>query len=268
MKQPPKIPDGYEKRSFLRFADQIDLIRLRAEVAAISDGGWRSPMHAIHSHTESLILRGGAAGETSDVGSVEGEDSPWLGSSPYMRHLLSEHGPFGRAASAYCFRTAPFGKSSRHVDQGAFWQDTYRIHIPIITNAEALILVQGRALHLAAGHAWSFDNQAHHAVVNGAEARTHLLLDVPFNPKLQLALDKAELIEGEDAPALWQSLGNAAVERKVVYPGSEEARSIISKLVAKGKSPEQIAKTLNQLGTPAPKAGASWTVEAVETFTA
>jgi len=54
-----------------------------------------------------------------------------------------------------------------------------RIHVPIVTNEQAIMFNNGRWYHMPAGQAWYFDTSSIHAVENGGdEHRIHLAVDV------------------------------------------------------------------------------------------
>jgi hypothetical protein len=57
-----------------------------------------------------------------------------------------------------------------------------RVHVPIVTNAGAVMLVAGKEYHLEAGHAYLFDISKPHAIRNdGKASRIHLMFDVVKN---------------------------------------------------------------------------------------
>jgi Aspartyl/Asparaginyl beta-hydroxylase len=149
-----------------------------------------------------LLLRGGRDGTTDDfIG--ESIDAEILAGLPYIAWLLDDAGPFGRARYAFVFRMKPTGVARPHIDGESAWIETVRIHIPITTNDESFLLSEGRSKHLAVGEAWTFDNQAMHAAVNGATVRTHLIMDVPRNPKLEALLANASWDPGTEDPHRW-----------------------------------------------------------------
>lgn len=56
--------------------------------------------------------------------------------------------------------------------------DRFRIHIPIITNESAYLIINGARLHLPVGHLWKLDPVHRHGACNfGAEPRVHVLVD-------------------------------------------------------------------------------------------
>lgn len=78
-------------------------------------------------------------------------------------------------------RIAPGGQSLEHVDTGAWWQDKFRIHIPVKTNPFAIFTSGGVSVHMAAGSCWLLNTKdyIHSAANNGDDDRIHLVIDVP-----------------------------------------------------------------------------------------
>lgn len=73
----------------------------------------------------------------------------------------------------------------------------FRLHVPIVTNPNAHIVMPGSAIHLTRGNLWKLNpHSAIHSACNfGSEPRIHLMLDCYVNEALQ------KLIDGEGLPA-------------------------------------------------------------------
>lgn len=70
------------------------------------------------------------------------------------------------------------GRIANHTDGGASLHFVHRLHLPVITNTDALFTVGDETRHLAAGEVWEINNCRSHGVCNGgASARVHLILD-------------------------------------------------------------------------------------------
>ncbi len=65
--------------------------------------------------------------------------------------------------------------------------ERYRLHVPIVTNAQAHIVMPGRRIHLSRGYLWKLNpKEAIHSASNfGSEPRIHLMLDCYQNEKLK-----------------------------------------------------------------------------------
>jgi hypothetical protein len=195
---------SYEKRSFLRLPVSIDVDRLLADYSLILPLAFSTSHWNTHCSSDMLLLRGGNSGTEEDFCCDDSTDSEVLANLEYLRWLLDASGPFGRATYAFIFRMKPMGISRPHVDGSPAWKAPFRIHVPITTNEEAFLLSEGRSKHIAVGEAWTFDNQVRHAVVNGNTVRTHLIMDVLPNPKLDALLANSVWDQGIPDPERWE----------------------------------------------------------------
>ena len=195
---------SYQKRSFLKLPVSIDVDRLLADYFLIPPLAFSTSHWNTHCSSEMLLLRGGHSGTQEDFYCDESSDSEVLAKLEYLRWLLDESGPFGRATYAFIFRMKPMGVSRPHVDGNSAWEAPFRIHVPITTNDEAFFLSEGRSKHIAVGEAWTFDNQVQHGVVNGNTVRAHLIFDVLPNPKLDALLANSDWDPGLPDPARWE----------------------------------------------------------------
>jgi len=209
---PPDPPGDpiFTKRSFLKLPVPIDLPRLLAEYLSIPDEAWGVSHWDVHCSIDVLLLRGGVKGTPDDFVTEDIGNNPILASLPYLSSLLAPEGPFGGTTYAFVFRTRPKGITRIHWDDDAAWCRTFRIHIPIISNPDAVLLAETRAMHFGVGEAWTFDNQSMHSVVNGDSTRVHLIIDVLPNPKLRELLERARFDPGRSAPELWERTGGRA----------------------------------------------------------
>jgi hypothetical protein len=194
----------YQKRSFLKLPVSIEVDRLLADYSRIPPLAFTTSHWDTHCSSDMLLLRGGHSGTEEDFCGDESTDSEVLANLEYLRWLLDASGPFGRATYAFIFRMKPMGVSRPHVDGSAAWKAPFRIHVPITTNEDAFLLSEGRSKHIAVGEAWTFNNQVQHAVVNGNTVRTHLIMDVLPNAKLDALLANAVWDQGMPDPARWE----------------------------------------------------------------
>ncbi len=261
------LPQNYQKRSFLRFDCDPDIETLLKEFNSIDQSVWQSTYWgSIHCSIGMLLLRGGDKGNELDFFSEEVFDMPILKDLPYIQHLVGEDGPFGRAHYAFIFKMKPNGVTLTHQDVIEKWFDMYRIHIPIITNPGAHLIVDERSQHLAVGHAWSFDNQSDHGVVNGEHERVHLILDVPYSEKMAGQIDAADCLPGERVE---QHVAKISGTQQAVssYPGDDFMRNGIQTMRAQGSSSEQIAMFINSKKIPTKSYPVSlWDAEMVDSL--
>jgi hypothetical protein len=202
MLEPASLPP-LAKRSFLKLPVTVDVQTLLAEYNSIPRDAWSTSHWNIHCSSNMLLLRGGSTGTAEDFTTSEVEDRPVLARLPYLRSLIGEGGPFGDTTYAFLFRMKPLGVARPHVDNHHAWLTPFRVHVPITTNDGAFLLADGRAKHFAVGDVWTFDNQSIHAVVNGDSVRTHLIIDVPPNARLEHLVNSASWDPGEPDLASW-----------------------------------------------------------------
>jgi hypothetical protein len=194
---PRDLDAACKKRSFLKLPVSIDTARLVQEFGQVPEEAWGVSYWEVHCSVDVLLLRGGKRGTEEDfLISHEVANTPILDKLPYIASLLVPEGPFGGAAHASIFRTKPNGVTQAHVDDHEVWNKTVRIHIPIVTNDGAFLMVDERAKHLEIGEVWTLDNQEWHAVVNGNSQRVHLAFDVNPNPKLAELMTNATFDPG------------------------------------------------------------------------
>lgn len=66
-----------------------------------------------------------------------------------------------------------------HIDIYWFHRESRRIHIPIITNSDAILTFENRNYHLKLGKVYDINNRILHSGVNGGSSdRIHLILDM------------------------------------------------------------------------------------------
>lgn len=244
------LPEKYQKRSFLRFDCNIDLEKLRSEYTQLGADIWQtSYWGSIHCSIGMLLLRGGNKGTEFDFFSDRVFDQPILKELPYISNLISKDGPFGEATYAFIFKMRANGVTLKHKDMIDKWFDMYRIHIPIITNKEAHLIVNNYSQHLTSGYAWTFNNQQEHGVVNGNEERVHLIFDVPYSDQIADQIDKSTLLSGKHIDSHIQRISQNK-EATLSYPGDEFIRNGIRTLVSRGVSYSQIAEIMNAKHIP------------------
>ena len=244
------IPIQYTKRSFRRFAEKIDLEKLRNDFHRIPDEEWSASYWGdIHCSVGMLLLRGGKTGAQEDFYCDSVYDHPVLKRLDYIRSLIAEDGPFGGAKYAFIFRMNPGGVTLVHRDTMEQWFQMYRIHIPIFTNPGAFLISSSRSQHFGAGYAWSFDNQSRHGVVNGDEERVHLIFDVEWNDRLRAQVESSEILAGDYV----EKHVDAIHSKKRAIPsyfGDPVIRGGIQKLRARGLNDEQIVQFFNAKKVP------------------
>lgn len=183
----------------VRLALRIDAARLRAEFEALPAelGGSRGGRVGVHNQAEAVFLRGHAPAE----GDKPIEDREALAHAPYARHLIHELVPAPPLRCLFA-KLRPQGYVAPHVDRGAYFARTMRLHFPVITNPEAVMFCHGDVYRMLPGEVWALNNLAQHAVLNKhpSDARTHMICDFVPTPALLEMIAAGERGLGEREP--------------------------------------------------------------------
>ena len=87
-----------------------------------------------------------------------------------------------RVARVMLIELAPRSRIAEHRDEGGYAEATERYHLPITTNPDCIVHINGEFAHLEPGDVWWFDKHSPHSVVNmGREPRVHMVMDL-FRP--------------------------------------------------------------------------------------
>ncbi|MFC5182561.1 aspartyl/asparaginyl beta-hydroxylase domain-containing protein [Actinomadura harenae] len=173
-----------------------DADRLAAEVEALRALTWRAQRSygqegqrgTAEIDWRILPLRspGGDPARTDPGGAglVPHADTPYLERTPYIAELLA-----GVPAPLRAVRLMALGPGVRcheHRDGkcGYPW-GAMRLHVPVVTNPDAVVVIGGEERHWDAGRLWFGDFDRPHHVRNGGDApRVHLVIDVGLTPEL------------------------------------------------------------------------------------
>jgi len=174
---------------FYRLPIQIDIERLRAEVAGFAESEWYShPTGYPGNAAIRLISVGG--GENDEVGGVM-RPTPQLMRCAYLRQVLASFGVVW--SRTRLMRLAPGAVVPEHCDVNYHWAKRVRIHIPVETDPSVSFTSGGVAVHMEAGQAWVFDNWRNHGVRNdSAKRRIHLVADTAGNAAFWDFVERAQ----------------------------------------------------------------------------
>ncbi len=102
--------------------------------------------------------------------------TPFLESCHYMRQVLSALGvTLGRTR---LMRLSGHAEVTKHADQGYYWADRMRVHLPVVTQPTVRFECGDAHVNMAAGEVWIFDTWRQHRVLNDSgEERIHLVAD-------------------------------------------------------------------------------------------
>ncbi|MFI6523020.1 aspartyl/asparaginyl beta-hydroxylase domain-containing protein [Spirillospora sp. NPDC050679] len=173
-----------------------DAERLAAEARALRSATWRAQraygQDGLAARTEVdwriLSLRGpGGDPDRTDPGGaglVPHADTPHLERAPYTAEVL--RGVPAPLRSVRLMALGPGARVHEHRDGkcGHRW-GALRLHVPVITNPGAVVVIGGEERHWDAGRLWFGDfDRPHHVRNGGAEPRVHLVIDTMVTPAL------------------------------------------------------------------------------------
>lgn len=160
---------------FIQLPLRFDAPALAGEITALGESAWKP--HPQGFPGNSMLPLVAVEGEP-DNESFAGEmrPTPHLMRCPYLvRTLASLGATVGRTR---LMRLSGQAEVTRHADQGYYWVDRVRVHVPVLTQPTVRFECDGEVIHMAAGECWIFDTWRSHSVQNDAnEARIHLVCD-------------------------------------------------------------------------------------------
>lgn len=136
--------------------------------------------------------------DAGGAGLVEHADTPRLAGTRALAALLADF-PLP-LLGVRLMALGPGARSAEHRDAkcGPPW-GLVRLHVPIVTNPGALVVIDGTEYHWTAGGLWFGDfNRSHHVRNEGTETRVHLVLDCRTGPALRelLPAEAAGMADG------------------------------------------------------------------------
>ncbi len=181
-----RLPPVRKPTTVLRLG-RVDASALVDVAGRLSDEAWRRADstkendYACFYHTRHVVFR-----------FIVGNRDPrtfysnpgWHVWRPWLEPLME------RVAGVYGFRRPVFPKAmlarleagqriDTHSDGDGSHPLVHKIHVPLQTNPEAVLIVDGARVHLSAGYAWEVNNLVPHGVVNGgAGDRIHFIFEV------------------------------------------------------------------------------------------
>ena len=180
---------------FIQLPLQFDANALAAEVDALGEAVWRDhPQKFPGNSMLPLLAAGGEPGNESFIGEMA--PTPELLRCPYLLQTIASLGAVvGRTR---LMRLAGQAEVTRHVDQGYYWTDRVRVHVPIVTQPTVRFECGGATINMAAGECWIFDTWREHKVENDASrSRIHLVVDTVGGLRFWDLVDKGRT---HDAP--------------------------------------------------------------------
>ncbi|HVI58129.1 MAG TPA: aspartyl/asparaginyl beta-hydroxylase domain-containing protein [Luteimonas sp.] len=160
---------------FIQLPLRFDAAALAAEVAAIDEACWLPhPQQFEGNSMLPLVAVDGEPANESFAGPMR--PTPHLLACPYLMQVVASLGV--TAGRSRLMRLSGHAEVTRHVDQGYYWAERVRVHVPIVTQPTVRFECGGATVNMAAGECWIFDTWRLHNVVNDAvQSRIHLVVD-------------------------------------------------------------------------------------------
>lgn len=160
---------------FIQLPLLFDAAILEAEINAIAEAEWRPHPQGFPGNSMlPLVAANGDPDDESFAGTMR--PTPYLERCAYMSQVFASIG--ATAGRSRLMRLAGQAEVTRHADQGYYWAERVRVHVPIVTQPTVRFECGGEAINMAAGECWIFDTWRQHCVNNDAtRARVHLVID-------------------------------------------------------------------------------------------
>lgn len=173
---------------FIQLPIAFDATALADELAGVPEADWRAHPQGFPGNSAlPLISVDGDPADDGFAGSMR--PTPHLARLPYLRRVLGElGGVWGRTR---LMRLSGQAEVSPHVDQGHYWAERLRVHVPITTQPGVRFCCGDGEVHMAAGECWIFDTWRLHRVLNATDAqRIHLVADTVGGEGLWALIDR------------------------------------------------------------------------------
>lgn len=160
---------------FVQLPLLFDAEALAAEINAIDEASWRPHPQGFPGNSMlPLVAVDGDPDNESFAGVMR--PTEFLRRCPYLSQVFASTGTVvGRSR---LMRLAGQAEVTRHADQGYYWAERVRVHVPIVTQPTVRFECGGEVINMAPGECWIFDTWRQHSVLNDAtQSRVHLVLD-------------------------------------------------------------------------------------------
>lgn len=160
---------------FIQLPLLFDTDVLAQEIAALGESAWKPhPQGFAGNSMLPLLAVGGDPDNEAFAGPMR--PTPHLHRCRYLQQLLASLG--ASVGRTRLMRLAGQAEVIRHADQGYYWAERVRVHVPIVTQPTVQFDCDGQTINMAAGECWIFDTWRQHRVLNDAvQSRIHLVCD-------------------------------------------------------------------------------------------
>ena len=160
---------------FIQLPLRFDAEVLAREVLAIDESQWLPHPQGFpgNSMLPLVAVEGDPANESFD-GPMR--PTPHLRACPYLQQVIASLG--ATVGRSRLMRLSGQAEVKRHIDQGYYWAERVRVHVPIVTQPTVRFECGDATINMAAGECWIFDTWRLHSVINDAvQSRIHLVVD-------------------------------------------------------------------------------------------
>lgn len=160
---------------FIQLPLLFDAGLLAAEIDALGESVWKPHPQGFPGNSMLPLLAVDGDPDNEAFAGVM-RPTPHLQRCAYLRQTLASLGAtIGRTR---LMRLAGQAEVTRHADQGYYWVERVRVHIPLVTQPTVQFECDGQTINMAAGECWIFDTWRQHRVLNDAvQSRIHLVCD-------------------------------------------------------------------------------------------
>jgi len=160
---------------FIQLPLAFDAGALAAEIAALGEAPWRPHPQGFPGNSMlPLVAVNGDPANEAFAGPMR--PTPELLHCPYLTQVIASLGV--TAGRSRLMRLSGMAEVTRHADQGYYWAERVRVHVPVVTQPTVRFECGDAAINMAAGECWIFDTWRQHRVLNDAvEERVHLVVD-------------------------------------------------------------------------------------------
>lgn len=160
---------------FIQLPLLFDAPMLAREIEDLGDAVWKPHPQGFPGNSMLPLL---AVDGDPDNEAFSGrmQPTPHLQRCPYLRQTLASFG--ATVGRTRLMRLAGQAEVTRHADQGYYWTERVRVHVPLVTQPTVQFECDGQTINMAAGECWIFDTWRQHRVLNDAvQSRIHLVCD-------------------------------------------------------------------------------------------
>ncbi|GAB3341739.1 aspartyl/asparaginyl beta-hydroxylase domain-containing protein [Marilutibacter aestuarii] len=160
---------------FIQLPLAFDAATLAREIADLGEAPWRPHPQGFEGNSMlPLVAVDGDPANEAFAGRMQ--PTPALRACPYLCQVLDALAVVvGRTR---LMRLAGNAEVTRHADQGYYWAERLRVHVPVVTQPTVRFECGESAVNMAAGECWVFDTWRQHRVLNDDSAsRIHLVVD-------------------------------------------------------------------------------------------